>query len=148
MDKTKARRDNLKKLIYQRFEKGHIARASELLNKSPSYISRCLWDPEKKQSRNIGEDFAREIERAFNLEPYGLDSPIGTTAKETTESSYIESLLSKATPKSSRQIIRIAQAASEGRLTETDITLLSSIAERFEQPKIPNESAKNIRKKL
>lgn len=152
MDKYRNRRENFKKLIHQRFKKGPITRASEILNKPASYISRCIWDPEKNQARNIGEVFAREMEKAFGLIEYELDAPIKEKSESNTNTpesdSYIESLLSKATPKSSRQIIKIAQAASEGRLTEADIELISSIAERFEQPKVPNQSAKTIREKL
>ncbi|WP_150752701.1 helix-turn-helix transcriptional regulator [Pseudomonas fluorescens] len=57
----------------QRFD-GKQARLADALGKSANYISRCLSTSMPAASRkNIGEDFAREIEQALGLDRYQLD---------------------------------------------------------------------------
>jgi hypothetical protein len=70
MDLNEIRRRNLRALMdrtYGRNARGAQSRMAEALGKPQNYLSRCLYEPEKKGAKNIGEDFAREIERAFKL---------------------------------------------------------------------------------
>lgn len=58
-----------------RFE-GKQVKIAEALDKTPNYISRCLsmtMAPEHR--KNIGEEFAREIESKLGLSRYQLDQP-------------------------------------------------------------------------
>lgn len=73
MEISDIRRENLRSLMKQRFE-GKQARLADALGKSANYISRCLSTSMPAASRkNIGEDFAREIEQALGLDRYQLD---------------------------------------------------------------------------
>lgn len=77
MDIREVRRHNLKKLMDKRFgigARGAQSRLADLLGKPQNYLSRCLAEPDKSGSKTIGEDFAREIEKAFRLKSYALDS--------------------------------------------------------------------------
>ncbi|MBP0047675.1 S24 family peptidase [Marinobacterium sp. AK62] len=76
METREIRRTNLKKLMDHLFgsERGAQTRLADALGRSQNYISRCLADPSKKGAKAIGEDLAREIEDAFSLERYALDS--------------------------------------------------------------------------
>lgn len=86
MDIRDVRRHNLKKLMDTKYgvgARGAQSRLAEKLKKPQNFISRCLFDPEKKGAKTIGEDFAREIEAEFELPRYALDAPIGDSpAKE------------------------------------------------------------------
>ncbi|MBD9633510.1 MULTISPECIES: hypothetical protein [unclassified Pseudomonas] len=53
---------------------GAQSRAAEKLGKNPTLISRCLWPTSKQGFRRIDEDLARQIEIAFALPAYSLDS--------------------------------------------------------------------------
>lgn len=80
MEISDIRRENLRALMSQRYE-GKQARLADALGKSPNYISRCLSTTMSAENRkNIGEEFAREIEEAFGLERYQLDRPPGSAA--------------------------------------------------------------------
>jgi phage repressor protein C with HTH and peptisase S24 domain len=73
MEISDIRRENLRSLMKQRFD-GKQARLADALGKSANYISRCLSTSMPAASRkNIGEDFAREIEQALGLDRYQLD---------------------------------------------------------------------------
>lgn len=73
MEISDIRRENLRSLMKQRFE-GKQARLADALGKSANYISRCLSISMPAASRkNIGEDFAREIEQVLGLDRYQLD---------------------------------------------------------------------------
>lgn len=73
MEISDIRRENLRSLMKQHFE-GKQARLADALGKSANYISRCLSTSMPASSRkNIGEDFAREIEQALGLDRYRLD---------------------------------------------------------------------------
>lgn len=77
MDLNEIRRRNLRALMdrtYGRNTRGAQSRMAEALGKPQNYLSRCLYEPDKKGAKNIGEDFAREIERAFKLEQYAMDA--------------------------------------------------------------------------
>ena len=131
------RREALKRLIDERFE-GKQAEFARAINRSPSLVWQCL-----SGHRNIGEKLAREIESKlrlkqgwldsdstdFNLsgQPYtpGSDNPPAKVPPE------FSALLSKATPRSYKQLMQIAEAAADGRLTDADINLLTQIANRI-----------------
>lgn len=73
MEISDIRRENLRALMKQRFD-GKQARLADALGKSANYISRCLSTaPSSAGSKNIGEDFARDIEMKLGLERYQLD---------------------------------------------------------------------------
>lgn len=73
MEISEIRRENLRALMKQRFD-GKQARLADALGKSANYISRCLSTaPSSAGSKNIGEDFARDIETKLGLERYQLD---------------------------------------------------------------------------
>ena len=77
MDIREVRRHNLQRLMNERFGvgvRGAQSRLAELLDKPQNLLSRYLSDPSKPGSKTIGEDFAREVEVAFGLPRYALDS--------------------------------------------------------------------------
>lgn len=79
MDIREVRRHNLKKLMDEKFglgARGAQSRLAEMLGKPQNLLSRYLAPPGKSGSKTIGEDFAREVEVAFELPRYGLDHPI------------------------------------------------------------------------
>lgn len=82
MDIREIRRQNLKALLDREYAgvRGAQSRMAERLDKPQNFISRCLADPERAGSKTIGEDFAREIEKAFGLDRYALDHPLGGAA--------------------------------------------------------------------
>jgi len=76
MDKNEIRRTNLLYLMDREYglgQRGAKAKLAKRLGKQADYISRCLYPAGKDGRKNIGEDFAREIEVAFNLNSYALD---------------------------------------------------------------------------
>ncbi|WP_375581809.1 hypothetical protein ABWH88_06690 [Marinobacter adhaerens] len=133
------RREALKRLIDERFE-GKQAELARAINRSPSLVWQCL-----SGHRNIGEKLAREIESKLRLKQGWLDSDSadftlsdqpytpGTDNPPAASSSEIDLLLAKATPRSRQQLLRIAEAAADGRLSESDIKMLSDIAKRLEK---------------
>lgn len=77
MDIREVRRRNLKLLMDREFgagARGAQSRLAEKLGKPQNFVSRCLADPSRSGAKTIGEDFAREIEEAFKLARYALDS--------------------------------------------------------------------------
>lgn len=91
MDLREIRRRNLKRLMDREFglgARGAQSRLAERLGKPQNFLSRCLFDPDKKGAKNIGEDFAREIEDAFKLDRYAMDSP-SFDGRETAEPSNV-----------------------------------------------------------
>ncbi|WFM72929.1 helix-turn-helix transcriptional regulator [Halomonas sp. CKK8] len=64
------RRENLRQLLEERFQ-GKKASLAHAIEREPSYISRCLSD--KAHRKNIGEDFARHIERSLGLSEGWMD---------------------------------------------------------------------------
>lgn len=84
MDKNEIRRTNLQTLMdreYGAAQRGAKAKLAKRLGKQADYISRCLYPPGKEGRKNIGEDFAREIEVAFKLGTYSLDSLLPAEAE-------------------------------------------------------------------
>jgi hypothetical protein len=151
MEITDIRRQNLRDLMDRTYglnARGAQTRIAEALNKPQNYISRCLYPSEKDGAKNIGEDFAREIEETFNLAKYAMDrlhsfrqaipesaatdSEIEATASPSVSRRAI-SAAALATPRSRGVLERIAIAAEAGRLTESDLVLLEHIAARFER---------------
>lgn len=74
MDIHEVRRENLRVIVKERF-RGKIAGLATALDRAHSYISRCLTDNEKHR-KNIGEEFARDIERLLKMDPLSLDQPV------------------------------------------------------------------------
>jgi len=84
MDINETRRRNLRLLMDRTYgvnARGAQTRMAEKLGKSQNYLSRCLAPAEKEGSKNIGEEFARQIEEAFELAAYAMDTP-GLAAPE------------------------------------------------------------------
>lgn len=76
MDTYEIRRHNLQALMDEEYGTGARGAKSKLakrLDKQPDYISRCLYPPEKPGRKNIGEDFARQIEAVYGLDKYLMD---------------------------------------------------------------------------
>ncbi|UDL04003.1 helix-turn-helix domain-containing protein [Marinobacter sp. CA1] len=134
------RREAVKRLIDERFG-GKQADFARAINRSPSLVWQCL-----NGHRNIGEKLAREIENKLRLKPGWLDGPsiestlpgqLGALDSDdnppAASSSEIDLLLASASPRSRQQLLRIAQAAADGRLSEADIKMLSDIAKRLEK---------------
>jgi len=131
------RREALKRLIDERFE-GKQADFARAINRSPSLVWQCL-----SGHRNIGEKLAREIESKLRLKKGWLDTdsnnfdPSGKPPEPVSDNPpakvppEFSALLSKATPRSYKQLMQIAEAAADGRLTDADINLLTQIANRI-----------------
>lgn len=78
MDKNLIRKTNLQLLIDREYGLGkHGAKAdfARRVGKQADYISRCLYPAGKNGGKNVGEDFAREIEKEFGLATYAFDLP-------------------------------------------------------------------------
>lgn len=76
MDTRENRRRNLQALMDQEFgrgARGAQSRLAERLDKAQSLISRYLAPPGKPGAKDIGEDFAREVEKKFCLTRNSLD---------------------------------------------------------------------------
>lgn len=67
MDIHEVRRENLAKLIKVRFD-GKQRRLADAIDRQPDYISRVL-----NRSKNVGEAFARHVEKSLGLKPGVLD---------------------------------------------------------------------------
>ncbi len=75
MDKFEIRRLNLDKLLRE-YCGGKIVNLAEKLGKSHSYVSRMLYPEGKANKKNIGDEMADEIARAFEIPRAYLESPI------------------------------------------------------------------------
>ncbi|MCE0852997.1 hypothetical protein LU689_24095 [Pseudomonas asiatica] len=78
MELRTVRRQNLQKLMDREYgvgARGAQSRLAEKLGKPQNFVSRCLAEPDRTGAKSIGEDFAREIEVAFGLSRYALDTP-------------------------------------------------------------------------
>ena len=80
MDIHDLRRTNLSILLTTRFNGSQAAMAAAI-DRQASYISRCLAPP-GKNSKPIGEKFARHIEQALDLLPGALDAAPGVDSAE------------------------------------------------------------------
>lgn len=80
MDINDIRRTNLSLLLGSRFS-GSQAALAAAIDRQASYISRCLAAP-GKNSKPIGEKFARHIEQSLDLLPGALDSPPGVSSPQ------------------------------------------------------------------
>lgn len=133
MDRLKA----LKRLIEDRFN-GKQADFARAIGRSPSLVWQYL-----NGHRNIGEKFAREVERKLRLKEGWLDAGSvdfdlggepykpGVEPAATGIPPEFNALAAKASPRSYKQLMRIAEAAADGRLSDADIELLKQIAERI-----------------
>lgn len=109
MDRNLIRKTNLQLLLdreYGEGKRGAKADFAKRVDKQPDYISRCLYPPEKKGMKNIGEDFARLIEERFGLARYSFDSPnLGDTGEPIDTKGLPSRLAQKIT--SYRQVVEI-----------------------------------------
>ena len=131
------RRARLRRLVNERFG-GNQAELARAIGRSPSLVWQYL-----SGHREIGEKFARHVERCLGLPRFWLDREQERDEREERAHAAlagnadiereIQELLPAATPRSRGALRRIAQAASEGRLTEEDLELLEKIAERFKR---------------
>ena len=69
----KIRKDNLKKLIKERFN-DKIDAFSEFVGKNKYVVYAMLWDVENPNSRKISDATARAIEQKLSIEIFSLDS--------------------------------------------------------------------------
>lgn len=103
--------------------------------------------PEKDNMRLI----ARVLGVRAEWLEYGhgdMHSSSGTENAEEKESNVIADLVAIATPRSRAVLDRIIRAASEGRLTDSDLELLDQIAARFEGTSQALPSAEGSHKRL
>lgn len=147
MDTREVRRHNLKLLMDQAFgvgARGAQSRLAETLGKPQNFVSRCLADPGRAGAKTIGEDFAREIERSFGLQPYQLDKPMLGKDAASSEGPLKDSPDQHQTPTSKSGVERdtttgtsyavpvaaqvIARAFAAGELNASDIEELRRMA--------------------
>lgn len=88
----------------------------------------------------IGLPALLKISRALGVEPYEISPTLaleirkdGSSEGVSAAQSEIDLLLANATPSSRRQLLAIARALAEGRLSDADIKMLSYIAKRMEK---------------
>lgn len=77
MELHDVRRANLQRLMDREFGvgmRGAQSRLAEKLDKPQNFISRCLGPSDRPGAKTIGESMAREVEEAFGLPKYALDS--------------------------------------------------------------------------
>jgi hypothetical protein len=124
MDTNMIRKANMQLLMDREYGIGkHGAKAefARRLGKQADYISRCLYPADKKGGKNVGEDFARDIEREYKLPVYSMDQPrLGSASAQTID---IEGLPAPLAQKISsyRPVIQVARfdiAGSMGPGTE------------------------------
>lgn len=101
-----------------------LLKISKALGVSPTRISPRLSTELETSGVNVNLEMTEG--------PYIPGQPSKPGDAVTTEFS---ALAARATPKSRQQLLLIARAAAEHRLTDADIKLLSDIAKRFEQGK-------------
>jgi len=85
MDKYETRRQNLLALLHSRCG-GRAATLADLIDSSPSYVSRMLYPDGKNGKKRIGEDVRDRIEDAFSLRRGSLDEDIGSAESAPNES--------------------------------------------------------------
>lgn len=88
MDINEIRRLNLITLMDREYgagQRGAKAKLARRLGKQADYISRCLYPKGKEGRKNIGEDFAREIEQTFHLARYAFDAPLDRQSTQSPE---------------------------------------------------------------
>lgn len=73
MDKYETRRQNLSALLHRHCG-GRAATLADLIDRSPSYVSRMLYPEGKAGKKRIGEDMRDLIEDALSLPRGTLDS--------------------------------------------------------------------------
>lgn len=123
MDIREVRRHNLKKLMDDKFglgARGAQSRLAEMLGKPQNLLSRYLAPPEKSGSKTIGEDFAREVEAAFELPRYGLDQPLISNSRGEIESN-VEQGPPIISPTRRIEIVGTAQLGNDGYWVGLDI---------------------------
>ncbi|MAZ40449.1 MAG: hypothetical protein CMG91_04890 [Marinobacter sp.] len=94
-------------------------------------ISEALGVSPEEISPRLAAKLPKKGSVDFNLS--GQSYIPGSDNPPAAASSEIDLLLAKATPRSRQQLLRIAEAAADGRLSESDIKMLSDIAKRLEK---------------
>ena len=94
-------------------------------------MSRALGVDPSRISPGLAAEISKNTATDFNLSQSryvpGSDNPPAASYSE------IDLLLASATPRSRQHLLRIAQAAADGRLSEADTKMLSDIAKRLEK---------------
>lgn len=129
MDMNKLRVEALRRVM------GALTQAefAERHDLNASYISQIL-----SGHRSFGERAASNMEKKIGLTAGTLSRPPLGDAEDPADKSSDESIViaadlaAIATPRSRAVLDRIIRAASEGRLTDSDLELLDQIAARFE----------------
>jgi len=80
MDKYETRRLNLRALIHSHCG-GRAATLADLIERSPSYVSRMLYPEGRDGKKRIGEDMRDIIEDALSLKRGSLDEEISAAAQ-------------------------------------------------------------------
>jgi transcriptional regulator with XRE-family HTH domain len=101
----------------------------------PSYLSQIL-----NGHRNLGERAARNMEAKIDLVPGTLENPVLDSVESLGVADNVaasverkaDQLSAIATPRSREILLKIVNAAAQGRLSDADIELLDKIASRFE----------------
>lgn len=101
----------------------------------PSYLSQIL-----NGHRNLGERAARNMETKIDLVPGTLENPVVDDSESSSLRDQVaeaverraDQLSAIATPRSREILLKIVNAAAQGRLSDADIELLDKIASRFE----------------
>jgi DNA-binding XRE family transcriptional regulator len=112
-----AKKVGVKQQSIQQLEDGLVKRPRYLLELSVALECDASWLVSGKGTADF----------SLSGRPYtpGLDSPPAGIPPEFT------ALLSKASPRSHKQLLRILEAAADGRLSEADINLINQIVERI-----------------
>lgn len=122
MELHDVRRANLQRLMDREFgvgTRGAQSRLAEKLDKPQNFISRCLGPSDRPGAKTIGESMAREVEEAFGLPKYALDS-LGLGNSDTIDVERLPAALAQKI-KSYRPVVEVPRfdiAASMGPGTE------------------------------
>lgn len=126
------RKANLQLLIDREYglgKHGGKAEFARRMGKQADYISRCLYPADKSGAKNVGEAFARDIEKQFGLDEYAFDKPgLGGSTPVMQDVSKGRSHAS-GTSFSVPAVVRlIATAIAAGKLKEDDIDAIRRMA--------------------
>lgn len=113
--------------------------------------SAYLWQIAKgsgKSARTLSDTNAEKIETALSLGKGWFDViDTGEPAPPPSPTTLAHHLVGLATPRSRRALERIIEAAKAGRLSEADLLLLESLAERFMTPAQPGAVSAALHRK-
>lgn len=123
------RKQNLLILIKEVGKKSDLAK---LADTDPAYISQVLSE---KTKRNIGDDFARKLEKGCKKPRGWMDVYHSIEENKLPKDINLSALMSSASPRTHTTLEAIEKAWQEGKLTEEDLKLLDTIARRLAHDK-------------